>query len=263
MSGDARDNQREYPRISIPLLVELKHPILGTHQTTAENISAGGLFVTLPAEARADSVKPQSRVKIRLLNASQIGPQATPTVEMVVMRAEAGGLGLKFANQTSQFLWESAERKRVELTVGKDYFQVHLSALVQRNQKLLLVEERGHWVFPSCYLQVGETWQSVMSELLTVGLGIPDCIAIGPIDIHNTNNPSLPATATLRVFYRYQANTSKLALAKDSEYRNFRWIDKARTLDDLTFANAEDRRVVEQQLAAWQQQSTGTGGSSE
>lgn len=263
MSGDARDNQREYPRISIPLLVELKHPILGTHQTTAENISAGGLFVALPAEARAGSVKPQSRLKIRLLNASQIGPQATPTVEMIVTRSDADGLGLKFANQTSQFLWESAERKRVELTVGKDYFQVHLSALVQRDQKLLLLEERGHWVFPGCYLQVGETWQSIMSELLTTGLGMPNCVAVGPIDIHNQNNPSIPATATLRVFYQYQANSAAVAFAKDSEYRNFRWIDKARTLDDLTFANAEDRQVVEQQLAVWQQPPTGSGSTSE
>lgn len=93
MSGDAQENQREYPRISIPLLVELKHPLLGTHRTTAENVSAGGLFVTLPADAQAERVSVKSRLKVRLLNATQIGPQATPTVEMVVMRASEEGLG--------------------------------------------------------------------------------------------------------------------------------------------------------------------------
>lgn len=263
MSGDAGDNQREYPRISIPLLVEIKHPILGTHRTTAENISAGGLYVALPEDAQAASVKPQSRVKIRLLNASQIGPQATPTVEMIVTRSSATGLGLKFANETSRYLWESAERDRVELAVGRDYFQVHLSAIVQRDARLLMVEERGHWVFPGCYLQVGESWQEVMSELLTVSLGLPDCVAIGPADIHNHNDPALPAIATLRVFYQFQASSAALKIPKGSQYRDFRWLDKARTLNDLTFANPEDRQVVESQLEALLQPATSTDNPSQ
>lgn len=250
MSGDAQENQREYPRISIPLLVELKHPLLGTHRTTAENVSAGGLFVALPADAQAERVSVQSRLKVRLLNATQIGPQATPTVEMVVMRSSEKGLGLKFANETSRFLWESAERKRVELAVGRDYFQVHLSAIVQRKQRLLLVEERGHWVFPGCYLQVGESWQEAMNEVLATGLGLEDCMALGPIDIQNNNNPTLPAVATLRVFYGFNANTSAVVVPESSEYRDFRWFDKMRSLKDITFANPADRQIVEQQLVS-------------
>ena len=44
-----------------------------------------------------------------------------------------------------------------------------------------------------------------------------------------------------------------LKIPEGSEYRDFRWLDKTRTLNDLTFANPEDRQVVESQLQALQQ----------
>ena len=147
-STPEQSEKRQYPRISIPLLVEIKHPILGSRRCIASNVSAGGLFVTFDDGVDTAGIKVQSRLKASLVNTNQVEPHPTPTVDMVVMRVESNGLGLKFANETSRFLWESAERRRVELAIGRDYFQVHVSALISRDRRLLLVERKGRWVFP-------------------------------------------------------------------------------------------------------------------
>ena len=92
-----------------------------------------------------------------------------------------------------------------------------------------------------------------MSELLSTRLGLPGSVAMGPVDIYNHNDPALPAIATLRVFYQFQASSAALKIPEGSDYRGFRWLDKTRPLNDLTFANPEDRQVVERQLQALQQ----------
>ncbi len=102
-----------------------------------------------------------------------------------------------------------------------------------------------------------------MSELLSIGLGLPGSVAVGPVDIHNHNEPAVPAIATLRVFYQFQASSAALKIPEGSEYRDFRWLDKTRTLNDLTFANPEDRQVVERQLQALQQPPTSTDNPSQ
>ncbi len=123
--------KREHPRIQIPLLVELIHPAIGTVQTTAKDISEGGLFVYLANP----KIREGGKLKLRVLTTFPTDTQSKPTIEMQVKRVTEEGLGLAFINKTAQHLWSSVQQPRQELAIGRDYFQVHLSLAVLNEKK--------------------------------------------------------------------------------------------------------------------------------
>ncbi len=235
--------QRKYPRVNVPVLVEVKHASLGTIRATAQNLSAGGLFVPLEDKDKLARLQTNARLKVRLLSAVAIEPQPTPTVDMVVARIEDGGIGLKFANETSRFLWQSAPSERSELTVGQDYFQVYLSVVLTRASKLLLLEQRGHWLFPGTYLRVGQPWREAIDGFLLQNLTVDSLQSVGPLELESLQDEQLPQAATLRLFYHYQCE-GDVALHDAAEYRDLRWVDRPRVLEDLTFARESDRAVA-------------------
>jgi ADP-ribose pyrophosphatase YjhB (NUDIX family) len=233
--------QRRYPRIQLPLLVELKHPSLGSLRCIARDISEGGVFVY----TEKPQLKPGAQVKLTLLNPLDVEAQPTPTVDMAVRRVEDDGLGLEFSNVTGRHLWQSVERLRTELAIGRDYFQVHLNALVTNGANaLLLAQQHGRWTFPATFLVVGESWQQALERFLLNDFGVT-LTGFGPIVAMNTTgNAELPEAAVLDVYVEAQAETDVCELAPDSRYRNARWTDRRRDVEESTFASELTRQLA-------------------
>lgn len=156
--------KRQHPRIEIPLAVSLMHPSFGNLETTARDISDGGLFVTMPES----SLHVGAKVRVKMQTVSLIESQPTPTVDMQVTRIDEDGIALAFKNKTAAHLWGSVERLRNRLEVGQDYFQIYLSILLEHPQRgFLFVQEHGFWKLPGYYLSVSAATQDSVRDFLT------------------------------------------------------------------------------------------------
>lgn len=237
--------QREHPRIQIPLLVELSHPAVGSVNTTARDISEGGLFVRLPNP----QIKVGGKVKLRLMTVLPTDTQVTPTVEMQVKRVTDEGLGLVFINRTAEHLWTSVSRLRAELEIGRDYFQIHQSLAVTNPSKgLLLVQQNGKWLFPGHYLTVGEDATNVLREFAERELGLT---LSGPLLAYATDSSpdiSVSEAATYSVIFSTEVDVYEVKLSSDSYYRDWRWLAKPRDLNEITFASDQQRIEAKQIL---------------
>ena len=263
--------QREHPRVQMPLLVELQHPSLSRGRSLdrgresisdqdaggansgryiARDISEGGVFVHLDVPP---SIRPGTKLRLTLLNPSSVESQPTPTVDMVVKRVEDNGLGLEFVNKTSRHLWQSVERLRDELAVGRDYFQVHQSALViNEAAQLLIVQQHGKWSFPGDYLIVGEDWQSAIKGFLASTFGLDELEVVQMLNADSGGTFDLPEAAVFKVFVLVSANLAGAVEEADNKksqrYRNTRWIDSKRDVEELTFASDDLRRLARRAL---------------
>jgi ADP-ribose pyrophosphatase YjhB (NUDIX family) len=233
--------QRRHPRIQLPLLVELKHPSLGTLRCMARDISEGGVFV----HTEKPQVKPGAKVKLTLQNTLGVESQPTPTVEMEVKRVQDDGLGLAFVNVAGRHLWQSVERQRTELAIGRDYFQVHLNAVViSDSNAVLVVQQHGKWTLPACFLVVGQDWQPALSTFLKEQLGVP-AASFGPIcAMTSVGNRELPEAAVLDLFVEVRAAAARAQLAEGSRYRAARWINRRRDIEEATFASDAVRDLL-------------------
>ncbi len=236
--------RREHPRIQLPLLVELTHPSIGRRHCVARDISEGGVFVQLDVQQEASSIRTGATVRLTLQNPNTIDTQPTPTVEMEVRRVEEAGLGLSFKNRTSRHLWESVERLRDELAVGRDYFQLHVSGLIMKETgRLLVVQQNGKWTFPGTYLIVGDKWRSALTRLLvdrfSLGLDEQDLQVLA---IETESSEAMPEAAVAKIFTIARADSSKFSFAAGERYKDSRWLQNPRMIDELTFADELTRR---------------------
>lgn len=234
--------QREHPRIQIPLLVELTHPAIGTVQTTAQDISEGGLFVQMTDP----QIRVGGKIKLRLLTLLPTDTQPTPTVEMQVKRVTDNGLGLAFTNRTAQHLWGSVQQARQELVIGRDYFQIHTSLAVTHATKgVLLVLQNGKWLLPGRFLIVSENPAKTLRDFAEAGLGLSLGSNIHPNAADSTVDVGLSEAATYSVIYTGTTTDSVATLAKQSEYRDWRWVNRTRDLKEITFASPFQRTTAE------------------
>ncbi len=248
--------QRRYPRIQLPLLVELKHPTLGSQRCIARDISEGGVFVQLE---RAE-VKPGAKLKLTLLNPVSVEASPTPTVDMEVKRVEEQGLGLAFVNAAGRHLWQSVERLRSELAIGRDYFQIHVSALVvNESNAILLVQQHGKWTLPGTFLLVGEDWREATRRFLATTFHLEEVSVDSVITVSNEDDPNLPEAAVLDVYVHARASSAAFALADDARYRDARWEDRRRGIEEKTFANDLVRRIATEKLTELIKQRAETG----
>jgi hypothetical protein len=227
--------RREHPRIQLPLLVEISHPSIGRKSCIARDISEGGVFVQL----ETSSIRPGATIKLTLLNQNTLDTQPTPTVDMEVRRVEETGLGLSFKNRTSRHLWESVERLRDELAVGRDYFQLHVAALVMKDTgRLLIVQQNGKWTFPGTYLVVGDNWRTALARLLTnrFSLGI-DAERLELLALETESSEAIPEAAVAKLFAVTQADTTAFSFTAGDRYKDSRWLQNPRMIDELTFAD--------------------------
>lgn len=238
--------QRRYPRIQLPLLVELKHPSLGAQRCIARDISEGGVFVY----TQNPQIKPGAKVKLTLQNTLSVESQPTPTVDMEVKRVDEEGLGLAFVNVAGRHLWQSVERLRSELAIGEDYFQVHVNALVINDANaILLAQQHGKWTFPATFLKVGQDWRPALGEFLQREFGL-QAPAIGDIVAMNSlGYPELPEAAVLDLFVEVSAAAGTCRLAENSRYRSLRWADRRRDVEDTTFATEQMRELADATLS--------------
>ncbi|MFW6092773.1 MAG: PilZ domain-containing protein [Pseudomonadota bacterium] len=234
--------QRRYPRIQVPLLVELKHPTTGTLRCMARDISEGGIFV----QTDNPQLKPGAKVKLTLLNTLGVEAQPTPTVDMEVKRVEDRGLGLAFTSVVGRHLWESVERMRTELAIGRDYFQVHVNVLVVNTAgAVLLAQQHGRWTFPATFLVVGEDWQVSVRRFLNDDFAV-EVDRIGAILGMNTvTGAELPEAAVLDLFVEAGTHSETCELADTSRYRSARWIDRRRQVEETTFVTEQVRALAE------------------
>jgi ADP-ribose pyrophosphatase YjhB (NUDIX family) len=237
--------QRRYPRIQLPLLVELKHPSFGTLRCLAKDISEGGIFV----HTHNPQLHAGATVKLTLENLLGVEAQPTPTVEMEVRRVGEDGLGLAFRSSAGRHLWQSVERLRTELAIGRDYFQVHLNAIVINPEKaVLLVQQHGKWSFPGTFLMVGANWQRSLQEFLRAALGV-EIVGFGTIRSMETGgSPEVPEAAVFSVFVEALAADEACTVAPGGRYRSGRWARRRSDLADTTFASEAIRHAAQSVL---------------
>ncbi len=221
-------------RIQLPFEVEVSHPSLGRIRSVARDISEGGIFVRLsPTGLRVGA-----KVKVTVLNAALVESSATPTVDMEVARITEEGLGLKFTNRTSQHLWHTVDRLRHDLRLGQDYFQVFQgAAIVNQQGKLLVVQRHGKWLFPGDYLTVGLEWRTALNEFLAADLGLDDLVLEDTLGIDSAPSTMASENATFSAFHRFSSGSERVRLRDDSRYRHAKWISRAFSLEELTFAH--------------------------
>jgi hypothetical protein len=241
--------QRAHPRVQLPLLVELQHPALGKRRCTARDISEGGIFVNIDDHPITSGAK----LKLTLLNPNQVDQQPTPTVDMTVTRVENDGLGLQFVNKTSRHLWQSVQRLRKELQVGRDYFQVYVSAIAMNEDgKILLVQEHGKWTYPGHYLVVGEDWREAISNTLTKDFALTGVHVQRLCDMSSSRNHDLPEAAAMKLHVQLSVDDSDFAVSDAASYRNHRWISRRRDIEELTFRDDLERDLAIEALAWYQ-----------
>jgi len=227
-------DDRANSRIQLPFEVEVSHPSVGKIRSVARDISAGGIFVRLsPTGLRVGA-----KVKVTVLNAALVESNSTPTVEMEVARVTEEGLGLKFVNRTSQHLWQSVDRLREELRLGQDYFQVFQgAAIVNHYGKLLVVQRHGKWLFPGEYLTVGVAWQTALAEFLATELGLDDLVLHDTLGVDSAPGMQAAENATFSAFHRFSSRSETVRLRDGSRYRHAKWVSRAFSLEELTFAH--------------------------
>jgi len=240
-SPDLSNDERESPRVQLPFEVELNHPSLGKIRTVARDISESGIFVRLsPTGLRAGA-----KVKVTVLNAALVESNPTPTVDMEVARVTEEGLGLKFTNKTSHHLWQSVDRLRRELQLGRDYFQVFQgAAIVNHQNKLLVVQRHGKWLFPGEYLTVGSAWEPELTEYLQRELGLDDLQFEDTLGIDSAPTMLAGENATFSVFHRYSSQSERVHLDDDARYRHAKWVSRAFSLEELTFSHPLLREIA-------------------
>lgn len=254
------EEQRKHPRIQVPLLVEIQHPSLGRQRCVARDISQGGVYVTIEGV----DIRSGATVKLTLLNSNSVYKQPTPTVDMEVVRADEHGMGLKFIGKTSQHLWQSVEHFRLELAIGRDYFQIHVSPVVinERGQ-LLVVQQHGHWTFPGDYLVVGANWRQVIQQSLRDRFALKRLNIDHILDMTSSNSDELPEAATMKIFVLIHGDAGKFsfpdaghadshsanARSGDSlAYKSYRWLDNKRDLAELSFIDEQTRQIASNAL---------------
>lgn len=237
--------QRRHPRIQLPLLVELKHPSLGSRRCIARDISEGGVYVY----TENPQVKPGAKAKVTLLNPMGVEAQPTPTVEMEVTRVEDGGLALSFTNVTGRHLWQSVERLRTELAIGRDYFQVHMNVMaINDADALLLAQQHGKWTFPATFLVVGQDWRQAVTTFMANELGVTVDSVGAIISMDSVDDPELPEAAVLNLFIEAHVQGKKHQLSEGSRYRTLRWVDRRRDVEEATFASEQMRALADAAL---------------
>lgn len=227
--------RRQHPRVQLPLLVEVQHPTLGRQNCVARDVSQGGVYVQL----RTSGISPGAKVRLTLQSPSSIDSQPTPTVQMEVVRVEEEGLGLKFVNNTSRHLWESVERLRDELAIGRDYFQLHVCALaMQRKGRLLVVQQNGRWTFPGTYLIVGDQWRNALERMLTDRFSVAVTReSMEVLAFETESSERVPEAAVAKAFAVMQVDAGQYEFSPGERYKAARWLQNPRMIDELTFVD--------------------------
>lgn len=233
---------RQHPRISVPLLVEISNAALGKRETTAKDLSDGGVFVYLDDH----TLQIGTAVKIKLKTTHVSDTQTAPTVEANVVRVETDGVALAFKNKTAHHLWASVERLRDELVVGRDYFQAYEAFICQHAVKgILFVQQNGKWSFPGHFLKADTPIEQLRTFYLDANLGLSPSTSMELVGVENFSNPVLPESSTLCLVHRMEVSVTAITLPSESCFKDYKWVSREKDLRDLTVPQAWVRSAAE------------------
>lgn len=83
------EEQRQHIRTRLTSSVKLTHESTGTIEVKTQDISDGGIYLVLPS---GDLPAVGSQVQVQLIDT----PFEAPVLEMLIVRLEKNGIGLKF-----------------------------------------------------------------------------------------------------------------------------------------------------------------------
>ncbi len=233
-----------------PLEVELLHPALGQLRASAQELPELGLLV----QCQPPHLRAGARVKVRILHCNLAEHLPSPTLEMQVDHLAGDGLALKFCNQTARHLWTSLQQPRTELDQQLDYFQVFQVAVISNSLgRVLLVQQQGRWLFPGTYLQVGQAWQSTLTDYVASTLNIPDLEFRTTLSLDTGMAPMAKENAVLSLYHHFLTSSSRCELDPAAKYKHARWVGRQAEADELSFAQPALRsltRELLQQFAA-------------
>ena len=236
---------RQHPRVCIPLVVELTHATIGTREATARDLSDGGLFIYLDDHP----LQQGAQLKIRRQRTAVDDSQSNPTVDVQVVRIEDEGVALRFKNKTAHHLWSSVERLRSELSIGQDYFQAYEAILCQHLDKgMLFVQQHGKWTLPGHYLKVDVPIADGRRAYLKTELGISEFTAAQVHGVHSFHSEFIPEASTLCIVQGITLAQPQPQLPADSSIKETRWIAKHKDLADLTVSHGWIRDVATRHL---------------
>lgn len=235
--------QREHQRIDLPLVVEISHAVIGTVETTARDISDGGIYVHMPAH----KLHQGANIKLRLRTTAIDQVDNTPKIDAQIVRTEADGFAAAFKNRTAEHLWSSVERVRQSLVVGKDLFQVYEAYAISHADKgVLLVQHQGRWQFPGAYLEIGEGVSAngtrERNRTIESLVGLKSCTDEQVIDGRALIHSQLPEASTYAI--TFHLHTQQTSTRLHSSYRSARWLKTANDVNDVTFAHTWLRGLV-------------------
>ena len=224
------------------MLAEISHAALGLRETTAKDLSDGGVFVFLSDHA----LQIGATVKIKLKTTQISDTQTAPTVEAHIVRVETDGVALAFKNKTAHHLWASVEKLRDELMVGRDYFQAYAGLVCQHSTKgILFVQQNGKWSFPGHFLKANVVIEQLRASYLDVNLGLSSNSSMELVAVENFSNPALPESSTLCLIHRMEFSDSTITLPSGSCLKDYKWIAREKDLRDLTVPQDWVRRAAE------------------
>lgn len=235
--------QREHPRIDLPLMVEVTHAAIGKREATARDLSDGGVYINMDNHGLHVGASIKLRMKSVALNQSEHAPE----ISAQIVRADKDGFAAQFKNKTAEHLWSSVERLRQQLLVGRDYFQVYEAYVIANPEHgVLLVQQHGRWQFPGQYLEISPDIpaQRIKSIERLLGLQVQDTSEI--LDVRIMTHAALPEAATYCTALRFTTNQRKTEL--DKRYRHSRWVTTTLDLNELTFAQTWVREVAQRTL---------------
>ncbi len=234
--------RRQHPRVQIPVSVEIHHPSFGSRRCVVRDVSKGGVFVS----GEKFELRKGAKVKLTVVNASLVDPQATPTIELVVRRAEPKGLGLEFLNNTGKHLWNSVDRLRTELEIGRDFFQAHLSLGLRNPEgRLLIVNQDGRWQLPGSYLGTRTHWRATAADLLE-SMELQPASELQPAGFQTHLDDLVPENAT--IYLAVHASVEATSKTPSGPYRSCKWIDDGYALGELCFVSDVARSMVQSAL---------------
>ncbi len=237
-------DRREHARIEVPLEVELDHPSIGRRRCRVRDVSENGLFLEFPDH----QLLAGARLRVTPVAPSLIGHDHCPTVEIEVTRTAADGIGTRFASCTGAYLFSSFRQRRHSLAVGIDYFQVHLAAVItDADNRLLVVEDQGRWLFPGTFLVVGHTIEASINGMLEAEFGVELASVNSPIATATIDGGLAPEGATLALFHPCTIR-GEASLQTRSRYKRLRWLAAKKDPSDLVFADPELRCLARQVL---------------
>lgn len=246
--------RRQYPRLDIPLVIEISHAALGQRTCTARDLSDGGLFIHL----KEHGLQVGARVKVKRSITELDNLQHTPQVDAAVVRIEADGLGLAFNSSTAAHLWRSVERSRETLHIGRDLFQVFQLILVEHAERgVLLVQQHGRWQLPGFYLDAQQPMAA--QDYCLVHLNLMVQIDEQPLAWQTAMHPLVPEAAAVSLVLLAHAQQSgdgrplEPSLPEGSQYKDWRWIHRVNDLNDATLNDQWVRVLLEQRLTEREQ----------